>query len=102
MIRRPPRSTLFPYTTLFRSQIDQGNSTCGAHETSQGHYEKACEKRSHGSQHATGVKAKACAGGANTRREELWQVNRKAAEDAVIKESQQRQQQQDVLVLARR
>src|SRR2546430_10904116 len=23
MIRRPPRSTLFPYTTLFRSQIDQ-------------------------------------------------------------------------------
>src|SRR5256885_10543852 len=26
MIRRPPRSTLFPYTTLFRSeQIQQGN-----------------------------------------------------------------------------
>src|SRR3712207_7838656 len=23
MIRRPPRSTLFPYTTLFRSQITQ-------------------------------------------------------------------------------
>src|SRR2546430_11709729 len=23
MIRRPPRSTLFPYTTLFRSQQDQ-------------------------------------------------------------------------------
>src|SRR2546430_9989012 len=23
MIRRPPRSTLFPYTTLFRSQSDQ-------------------------------------------------------------------------------
>src|SRR2546426_8029051 len=23
MIRRPPRSTLFPYTTLFRSQHDQ-------------------------------------------------------------------------------
>src|SRR2546430_11223003 len=23
MIRRPPRSTLFPYTTLFRSQISQ-------------------------------------------------------------------------------
>src|SRR2546430_10683542 len=23
MIRRPPRSTLFPYTTLFRSQLDQ-------------------------------------------------------------------------------
>src|SRR3712207_7927503 len=24
MIRRPPRSTLFPYTTLFRSRQDQG------------------------------------------------------------------------------
>src|SRR3712207_9535999 len=23
MIRRPPRSTLFPYTTLFRSAVDQ-------------------------------------------------------------------------------
>src|SRR2546429_5083400 len=23
MIRRPPRSTLFPYTTLFRSRFDQ-------------------------------------------------------------------------------
>src|SRR5947209_15664307 len=23
MIRRPPRSTLFPYTTLFRSMLDQ-------------------------------------------------------------------------------
>src|SRR5258705_10088886 len=32
MIRRPPRSTLFPYTTLFRSpvcsQCIQTNSTC--------------------------------------------------------------------------
>src|SRR2546422_4862155 len=24
MIRRPPRSTLFPYTTLFRSQLEDG------------------------------------------------------------------------------
>src|SRR5256885_3399959 len=24
MIRRPPRSTLFPYTTLFRSSVDPG------------------------------------------------------------------------------
>src|SRR5437868_9081614 len=23
MIRRPPRSTLFPYTTLFRSEVDK-------------------------------------------------------------------------------
>src|SRR3989475_3735470 len=26
MIRRPPRSTLFPYTTLFRSQMDAANA----------------------------------------------------------------------------
>src|ERR1039457_7641909 len=25
MIRRPPRSTLFPYTTLFRSELSGGN-----------------------------------------------------------------------------
>src|SRR3712207_9471827 len=25
MIRRPPRSTLFPYTTLFRSRIERGD-----------------------------------------------------------------------------
>src|SRR3989441_11503514 len=25
MIRRPPRSTLFPYTTLFRSELGVGN-----------------------------------------------------------------------------
>src|SRR5260221_2946173 len=25
MIRRPPRSTLFPYTTLFRSRVVPGN-----------------------------------------------------------------------------
>src|SRR3989449_10177285 len=27
MIRRPPRSTLFPYTTLFRSEFAMGSST---------------------------------------------------------------------------
>src|SRR3712207_7402971 len=26
MIRRPPRSTLFPYTTLFRSQLKKTNN----------------------------------------------------------------------------
>src|SRR2546430_6517831 len=27
MIRRPPRSTLFPYTTLFRSNVTNGTAT---------------------------------------------------------------------------
>src|SRR5258708_30183886 len=29
MIRRPPRSTLFPYTTLFRSSLATARSTLG-------------------------------------------------------------------------
>src|SRR3989337_4184719 len=33
MIRRPPRSTLFPYTTLFRSggRVRRARRPCGAH-----------------------------------------------------------------------
>src|SRR2546427_8852830 len=35
MIRRPPRSTLFPYTTLFRSSEEivtrRGEQDCGGH-----------------------------------------------------------------------
>src|SRR3989442_2735373 len=34
MIRRPPRSTLFPYTTLFRSNPENANAL----------YHKACTK----------------------------------------------------------
>src|SRR5256885_6678277 len=30
MIRRPPRSTLFPYTTLFRSLVSTDKGLCGA------------------------------------------------------------------------
>src|SRR3989442_11323591 len=32
MIRRPPRSTLFPYTTLFRSVIDMPRLCQACHE----------------------------------------------------------------------
>src|SRR3712207_8467877 len=31
MIRRPPRSTLFPYTTLFRSKEQDGERGCHGH-----------------------------------------------------------------------
>src|SRR2546430_10908340 len=33
MIRRPPRSTLFPYTTLFRSATEQGGRIFGLSES---------------------------------------------------------------------
>src|SRR5256885_11032935 len=41
MIRRPPRSTLFPYTTLFRSleigAVDHGTGEIGTLEVGAGH-----------------------------------------------------------------
>src|SRR2546422_6727958 len=36
MIRRPPRSTLFPYTTLFRSEISQATIVLGCAESGAG------------------------------------------------------------------
>src|SRR2546427_6764665 len=33
MIRRPPRSTLFPYTTLFRSLLDEPTAGMSPEET---------------------------------------------------------------------
>src|SRR3712207_8804329 len=35
MIRRPPRSTLFPYTTLFRSSVERIDLATGASTTVQ-------------------------------------------------------------------
>src|SRR3989442_4559151 len=57
MIRRPPRSTLFPYTTLFRSPPDRvgsvapsrGEAGCGrenGRDVSGGREEKAAHQRS--------------------------------------------------------
>src|SRR2546427_2975366 len=41
MIRRPPRSTLFPYTTLFRSRGDEE----GHRSTGSGELERALHER---------------------------------------------------------
>src|SRR3712207_7035243 len=35
MIRRPPRSTLFPYTTLFRSEVEDEPTRVRAHDLGQ-------------------------------------------------------------------
>src|SRR3712207_8089152 len=37
MIRRPPRSTLFPYTTLFRSRAPAAARGAGGGELARGH-----------------------------------------------------------------
>src|SRR3712207_7242137 len=47
MIRRPPRSTLFPYTTLFRSHIhfiDEDIEAQRGQEISQTHSISKCQK----------------------------------------------------------
>src|SRR3712207_9018486 len=36
MIRRPPRSTLFPYTTLFRSELDGAIARLRAYDVRRG------------------------------------------------------------------
>src|SRR2546426_3836728 len=41
MIRRPPRSTLFPYTTLFRSSLRVARSRHGVSSVSHGRGERA-------------------------------------------------------------
>src|SRR5436853_711938 len=47
MLRRPPRSTLFPYTTLFRSNKRSGGSGCnGSH-----HARDALEREGSGNIH---------------------------------------------------
>src|SRR2546425_8445645 len=40
MIRRPPRSTLFPYTTLFRSRRRRGRAQRGGDGSRQGDTER--------------------------------------------------------------
>src|SRR2546425_9690544 len=44
MIRRPPRSTLFPYTTLFRSQRDIFQPDALAEEADESERDETCEE----------------------------------------------------------
>src|SRR2546426_9380232 len=45
MIRRPPRSTLFPYTTLFRSPLARLGVSTTASFTHHGHHPCAIKRR---------------------------------------------------------
>src|SRR5256885_11462153 len=47
MIRRPPRSTLFPYTTLFRSSVRSAHREQDALAFS--HLRQRCRRRGHAS-----------------------------------------------------
>src|SRR5260370_15731994 len=59
MIRRPPRSTLFPYTTLFRSPLISRSLSSGAHSR---------DPLAHAGYGSSYVSARASASSAGTRR----------------------------------
>src|SRR2546429_6921696 len=44
MIRRPPRSTLFPYTTLFRSHVHRGTPGHGRHPVTAVHLNRITDR----------------------------------------------------------
>src|SRR5260370_27147601 len=46
MIRRPPRSTLFPYTTLFRSEVSPGGREVAVHLADHARGAHAAQRRS--------------------------------------------------------
>src|SRR6266480_455383 len=46
MIRRPPRSTLFPYTTLFRSRHGRRRNRCLGHQVPRHHVARSEEHTS--------------------------------------------------------
>src|SRR5260370_20417665 len=50
MIRRPPRSTLFPYTTLFRSLARAAGGRSHAQPHLQGHGPRHCRSEEHTSE----------------------------------------------------
>src|SRR2546425_5436820 len=51
MIRRPPRSTLFPYTTLFRSQVGEPQERDAAELDRVREHEEQREQHRHRNQH---------------------------------------------------
>src|SRR3712207_7856567 len=55
MIRRPPRSTLFPYTTLFRSHDELGAAEIDPREIGVVH--QGVEQRAHHRHHREGLAA---------------------------------------------
>src|SRR2546427_2684532 len=56
MIRRPPRSTLFPYTTLFRS-LREGIEAGGEARGDGGDRETGARERPEGRRHVAGIDA---------------------------------------------
>src|SRR2546429_4586314 len=75
MIRRPPRSTLFPYTTLFRSDpsrrgTDHGASLCPNHWHSETVSLRSADRKLSGADSLRGVQRRSPAAGTHHQRSE--------------------------------
>src|SRR5438034_5804647 len=70
MIRRPPRSTLFPYTTLFRSHLWENLEERQVHRAAQDHPQAAHCQVETGKSRFTEAHASAAGGGREMRSEE--------------------------------
>src|SRR2546426_3143468 len=53
MIRRPPRSTLFPYTTLFRSAVHSQRGHCRAVARLHGRRPRGVRRRARSEEHTS-------------------------------------------------
>src|SRR2546422_1957430 len=59
MIRRPPRSTLFPYTTLFRSELRLGKVVVKHKRLAQARgYQRACARRLRSEEHTSELQSR--------------------------------------------
>src|SRR3989449_9157059 len=81
MIRRPPRSTLFPYTTLFRSQAELDRDLREAERARRGHRvdardrgELLLERRRHGGGHRLGARARKRGGDLDRREVDVREI----------------------------
>src|SRR2546422_1436588 len=58
MIRRPPRSTLFPYTTLFRSRLQGDRARQGEREQQQGGDKQGARTRWRSEEHTSELQSR--------------------------------------------
>src|SRR5256885_17255333 len=84
MIRRPPRSTLFPYTTLFRSVERLGQNLCGEPAVLQRHGGERREARFLAQCLLQAVVVEAAPGEAFARRQLVAEAVQPSADELVV------------------
>src|SRR5256886_16750187 len=84
MIRRPPRSTLFPYTTLFRSNEDRVHACLHGGSGKLGATVPYCQSADHSRRYAPALQRRLSAGAASRVRDAMTAcTNRPPGKDAL-------------------